>query len=99
MNHNSLVFIDESSINTGMTRKYGRGKNGERVVDYVPDVRFERTTIMSSVRANGDLVPLMFEGSLNGDIFKAYVAECLAPTLKKGDIVVMDTSLRSAHVI
>jgi len=86
----NLVFLDESSINTGMTRLYGRSTGSDRVADYTPDVRFERTTILSSVRANGDMVPLVFEGSLNGDIFKEYVAKCLAPTLKAGDIVIMD---------
>ena len=45
---------------------------------------------LSSVRTNGDMVPLVFEGTLNGDIFKEYVAKCLAPTLKEGDIVIMD---------
>ena len=84
------MFLDESGVNTGMTRLYGRGKGGDRVVDYTPDVRFERTTILSSVRANGDMVPFVFEGALNGDIFKEYVAKCLAPTLKAGDIVIMD---------
>ena len=85
-----LVFLDESSINTGMTRLYGRGPSEERVVDYTPDVRFERTTIMSSIRLNGDKVPLVFEGSLNGEFFKEYIRQCLAPTLQKGDIVIMD---------
>ena len=90
MNPDSLVFLDESSINTGMTRLYGRSIGSDRVVDYTPDIRFERTTILSSVRANGDMVPLVFEGSLNGDIFREYIAKCLVPTLKEGDIVVMD---------
>ena len=85
-----LIFLDESSINTGMTRLYGRALSNERVVDYAPDVRFERTTILSSVRANGEMVPIVFEGSLNGELFKEYIAKCLAPTLRKGDIVVMD---------
>ena len=61
MNFDNLVFLDQSSINTGMTRLYGRSTGGERVADHTPDVRFERTTIMSSVRANGDMVPLVFE--------------------------------------
>jgi transposase len=90
MKPDNLVFLDESSINTGMTRLYGRATGGDRVVDYTPDVRLERTTVLSSVRANGDMVPLVFEGSLNGDIFKEYVAQCLAPTLKAGDVVIMD---------
>jgi transposase len=90
MNPDNLVFIDETGINTGMTGTYGRGQSNQRVVDYAPDVRFERTTLLSSVRANGDMVPLLFEGALNGDIFKEYVAQCLAPVLKKGDVVIMD---------
>ena len=85
-----MVFLDESSINTGMTRLYGRGLSDERIVDYVPDARFERTTIMSSIRLSGDMVPLVFEGSLNGELFKEYVRQCLAPTLQKGDVVIMD---------
>jgi len=90
METNNLVFIDESSNNTGMTRHYGRALGGCRVVDYAPDVRFERITMLSSVRVNCEIVPCIFEGSLNGDIFKEYIIKFLAPTLKPGDIVVMD---------
>jgi transposase len=73
-----------------MTRLHGRAASHERLVDYTPDVRFERTTVLSSVRANGEMIPLIFDGSLNGDIFKEYIAQCLSPTLKAGDIVIMD---------
>ena len=90
MDVNKLIFLDESGINTGMTRLYGRSSDGERVIDYIPDVRFERTSILSSIRANGEMVPLVFEGALNGELFKEYVSQCLAPTLHKGDIVIMD---------
>jgi transposase len=85
-----LVFLDESGVNTGMTRLYGRGEPGVRVVDYVPDVRFERTSILSSLRLDGEMVPIVFEGALNGEFFKEYVSECLVPTLREGDIVIMD---------
>jgi transposase len=90
MDINQLVFLDESGINTGMTRLYGRSSSDERVVDYTPDVRFERTSILSSIRANGDMVPFIFEGALNGELFKAYVSQFLVPTLNEGDIVIMD---------
>ena len=90
MDINKLVFLDETSINTGMTRLYGRGTSNERVVDYTPDIRFERTTLLSSVRLNGDIIPVVFEGSLNGDIFKEYIRQFLVPSLHKGDIVNMD---------
>lgn len=90
MDVEKLVFLDESSVNTGMTRLYGRAPSDERVVDYTPDVRFERISIMSSIRLNCSMVPLVFEGSLNGELFKEYIRQCLAPTLQEGDIVIMD---------
>ena len=90
MDIDKLFFLDESGINTGMTRLYGRSLSKERVIDYVSDVRFERTSILSSIRANGDMVPLVFEGALNGELFKAYICECLVPNLHDGDIVIMD---------
>ena len=92
-----LVFLDEAGANTGMTRLYGRAFGGERVVDYVPDVRFERTTLLSSVRLDGTTVPMCFEGALNGKIFRTYIKDWLAPTLKIGDIVFMDRL--SSHMV
>jgi transposase/transposase-like protein len=59
-------------------------------IERQPDTRFERISILSSVRMNGTMVPLVFEGALNGDLFKAYVERMLAPSLKPGDIVIMD---------
>jgi transposase len=97
MDASKLVFLDESSIHTGMTRLYGRGVRGERVDDYVPNVRFERTSILSSVRLSGELVPLVFEGSLNGGPFREYVSQFLVPTLQEGDVVIMDNL--TAHKI
>jgi len=85
-----LVFIDESSIDTGMTRLYGRAGSNERVIDHTPDTRRERISILSSVRADGNMVPLIFEGSLNGELFREYIVRCLAPTLQPGDMVIMD---------
>jgi len=73
-----------------MTRLYGRAAKHERVREAVPDTRFHRTTILSSVRLDGTTVPFVFEGALNGDIFQVYIAQLLAPSLKPGDIVIMD---------
>lgn len=73
-----------------MTKLYGRSKKGERVVDYEKDQRYERISIVSSVKLDGSTVPLVFEGALNGDLFKEYIERCLCPTLGKDDIVVMD---------
>lgn len=82
--------MDESGINTGLTRLYGREEIGKRVVDYIPDTRWESMTILSSLKMDGTTEALVFEGALNGDMFIAYMRECLGPTLKAGDIVVMD---------
>jgi transposase len=90
MDVNSLIFIDESSVNCGMTRLYGRSQKGERVNDYTPDVRFERTSVISVIRLDGTQVPFMYKGTLNAELFKVYISEALSPTLRKGDIVIMD---------
>jgi transposase len=90
MDIDKLIFLDESGINTGMTRLYGRSSSEERDIDYIPDIRFERTSVLSSIRANGDMVPLVYEGALNGELFKEYISQCLVPTLYEGDIVIMD---------
>ena len=92
-----LVFLDESGVNLGMTRLYGWGEKSERVVDFVPDVRFQRLSLISTLRRSGINAPMVFEGSLNGDFFKAYVGQALAPTLRAGDIVVMDNA--SSHKV
>jgi transposase len=91
------VFIDESWINCGMTCLYGWAFRSQRLNEYVPDVRFEQTTVISSVRLDGKQATLMFKGALNGEIFSAYVRDILAPTLRKGDVVVLDNL--SAHKV
>jgi transposase len=73
-----------------MTRLYGRALSGQRVNDYVPDVRFERTSMMGALGLRGIVAPMTFKGTLNGALFKVYVKECLAPALKKGDNFILD---------
>jgi transposase len=85
-----FVFLDESSINTGFSRLYGRAPVGERLFDYAPDCRWKTLTVLSSLRLDGTTEALVFEGALNGEMFKGYIEECLAPSLKEGDIVIMD---------
>jgi len=87
-----LVFLDGPGVNLGMTRLYGWAEKSERVGDYVPDVRFERTPVISTLRLSGINAPIAFRGTLDGDFFRAYVSQALAPTLREGDIVVMDNA-------
>ena len=73
-----------------MTRLYGRAFGGERVVDYVPDVRFKRYSLLSTISSSGDMIPLVYSGTLNGDLFKQYIAQFVVPKLKPRDILIMD---------
>ena len=85
-----LVFLDESGINTDFTRLYGRAKGAERVWDKVPLNTPKTTTLLSSVRLNGEMVCNYFTGATTGETFLTYIEDSLIPTLKKGDIVIMD---------
>lgn len=87
---NNLVFIDESGVNTDLTRIYGRAINGERCVDKVPLSTPQNTTILSSVRYNGETVYTIYPRGTTSDKFIDYLKNILAPTLHKNDIVVMD---------
>lgn len=92
-----LVFVDESGINTNMTRRYGRAKGGNRVVDYVPLNTSKTTTVISSMRLDGRVAYTSFQGGTNGERFKEYLRDTLVPTLHEGDIVIMDNL--SAHKV
>ena len=95
MNPQRLIFIDESGAKTNMTRLYGRAKAGQRVVDNAPAGHWCTTTMISSVRLDGSTACMVVDGATNKEVFQAYVQHILLPTLKSGDIVVMDNL--SAH--
>jgi transposase len=86
---NSLVFIDESSAKTNMCKLYGRSKRGERCHGKA-HASWTTTTMISSIRINGSTECLVFEGSVERKMFRAYMREMLLPVLKRGDIVVLD---------
>ena len=85
-----LIFLDESGLKTNMTRRYGRAHGGKRCLDSAPCGHWGTVTILSSIRLDGTTQSLVFEGALDRKMFDAYIKEFLAPTLKPGDIVVMD---------
>jgi transposase len=95
-----LVALDESSVNLSYTRLYGWAPSGERVNEGVVDVRFERGSILSTMRVNGSIVPVVFEGTLNKEIFCAYIEQQLAPSLSADDIVLLDNcTVHSAKLV
>ena len=85
-----LVFVDESGASTAMDRTHGRCASGKRVDGPVPHGHWRVTTLTAAVRLDGVGACLAFDGATNTACFEAYVGECLAPTLRPGDIVVMD---------
>ena len=84
------VFIDETWAKTCMTRTYGRSLIGTRLIEKVPSGRWETTTFLGAMRAEGFIAPLTVEGPINVELFLAWVRKELAPALRPGDIVVMD---------
>ena len=85
-----LAFIDETWAKTNMTRLRGRSLRGTRLVDKTPHGHWKTTTFVAALRASGLTAPLVLDGAINGDAFLAYVKQILVPTLRSGDIVVMD---------
>jgi transposase len=85
-----LVFIDETSVSTTITRLYGRARQGERLVQKVPHGHWKTVTFIAALRHDRVAAPFVLQGPMNGEMFKAYTEQFLAPTLTRGDIVFMD---------
>jgi len=85
-----LVFIDETSINTSMTRLRGRSPRGEPLVDRVPMAHWTTITFVAALRHDKMVAPMVIEGAMNAELFRAYVTQCLVPTRERNDIVIMD---------
>ena len=85
-----LVFIDETGASTKMARLYGRSPRGTRCVASMPHGHWKTTTFVGALRVTGMTAPMVLDGPMDGPAFEAYVKEVLAPTLRPGDIVVMD---------
>jgi len=75
---------------TALTRRYGRGPRGQRVVGRVPQGRWEHLTVLSAIRRDGVVAPLVYAGGTDEAAIATYVAEGLRPALRPGDIVVLD---------
>ena len=85
-----LVFIDETGTSTNMARLRGRAPRGQRLVGKVPFGHWKTTTFLAGLRVDALTAPCVIDGPMDGITFSAYVEQILAPTLKPGDIVVMD---------
>jgi transposase len=90
-----LIFIDETGCATNMIRLRGRALRGKRLPGRTPHGHWKITTFTAGLRIGGLAAPMVLDGPMNGDCFRAYVNQVLIPVLKQGDIVVMDNL--SAH--
>jgi transposase len=73
-----------------MTRLRGRAPRGQRLLAAVPHGHWKTSTFIAGLRDDGLVAPAVFEGAINGGLFLAYVEQILVPTLRPGDIVIMD---------
>jgi transposase len=86
----SLVFVDEMGANISLSPLYAWAPKGERAYCSVPRNRGPNTTLLSSMSIEGMGPSLAVEGATNREVFETYVEQILAPTLRRGQVVVMD---------
>jgi transposase len=99
-----LIFIDETAVNTKMTRLRGRSLCGQRLSASAPFAKWDTQTFIAGLRCSGLTAPWIVDGPMNRAAFDAYVETQLAPTLNPGDVVVLDNlgvhdSARARHAL
>lgn len=85
-----LIFIDESGISTKMARLRGWAPKGERCRAAIPHGHWKTITFVGGLTLAGFVAPMLLDGPMDGESFLAWVEQMLVPTLRPGDIVVMD---------
>jgi hypothetical protein len=83
-------LIDDTGAKTNMTRPRGRTLRGRRLVDKATHGHWKTTTVVAALRNRVLTAPLVLDSAMNGEAFLAYVSQVLVPTLRAGDIIVMD---------
>ena len=84
------VFLDECGVTTDLLRRYGRSPRGVRLHDHTPCGHWETHTVIAALRLEGLGAPAVFDGPIDTPTFRAYVEQVLIPTLRPGDVVVLD---------
>lgn len=90
-----LVFVDEMGSNTSLSPIYAYSAKGQRAYGTVPRNRGPNTTLLSSMSMEGMGPSVAVEGATTATVFETYIAQVLGPTLRSGQLVVMDNL--SAH--
>jgi transposase len=84
------VFLDECGVTTDLLRRYGRSPRGDRLRDHTPCSHWEAHTVLATLRLRGLEAAAVFNGPIDSPSFLAYVEQILVPTLRPGDVVVLD---------
>jgi DDE superfamily endonuclease len=84
------VFLDESGVTTDLLRRYGRSPRGHRLRDHTPCGHWQTHTVVAALRLEGLSATAVFDGPIDNPSFLAYVEQILVPTLRPGDVVVLD---------
>lgn len=90
-----LIFVDECGTHTSLAPLYGYAPRGQRLYLWVPRNRGKNTTLLSSMSLEGMGPSLTVDGATTSRVFETYLEKVLAPSLKEGQVVVMDNL--SAH--
>jgi transposase len=85
-----LVFLDETYINTRMARLRGRSRKGQRLRASAPFGRWKTHTFIAGLRCHELSAPWIIDGPITRSVFDIYIETQLAPTLHKGDVVILD---------
>ena len=92
-----LVFIDESGAKTNMTRTRGRSQRGQRLKSFAPLGHWHATTMISAIDLCGVRASMVLDGATDSEAFCAYIEQVLVPTLRGGEIVIMDNLQPHKH--
>lgn len=85
-----LIFIDETSTNTKLTKRTGWAPKGERFRTYAPFGKWQTQTFIAGLRCHSLVAPWIINAPMNGAHFECYIETQLAPQLSPGDIVILD---------
>ena len=84
------IFLDECGVTTDLLRRYGRSPRGTRLHDHTPCSHWQTHTVIAGLRLDGLTAPAVFDGPIDTPTFRAYVEQVLVPTLRPGDVLVLD---------
>ena len=84
------IFVDESGVTTDLLRRYARSPRGTRIGDHTPCSHWQTHTVLAALRSTELTAPAVFDGPIDSATFRAYVEQVLVPTLRPGDVVVLD---------